>query len=84
LISTSAAIALLTLALPYVPLSQSWLGFVALPWPLLSSIIGIVIAYVALSEVLKRRIGVLGASSVAQLEGDAQQPRTFFRRSRRP
>jgi Mg2+-importing ATPase len=58
LIWTSAGIALVTVALPYSPLA-GFFGFVPMPLVLLLAIFAIVAGYVAASELLKGRLGVL-------------------------
>jgi Mg2+-importing ATPase len=46
-------IAILTLAIPYLPFVTT-LGFVPLPWPMLALLIGITLLYAATAEVVKR------------------------------
>jgi Mg2+-importing ATPase len=61
LVWTSISVAIVAVALPYVPPVREALAFASLPPLLLASIFGIVGAYVAVSETLKRWIGVLEA-----------------------
>lgn len=53
LMRLTAAVALVAVAIPYLP-SASWLDFVPLPLPVLAGLIGLTIAYVLASERLKR------------------------------
>jgi Mg2+-importing ATPase len=50
----TAGVALLAVAIPYLP-GSSWIGFVPLPWPILAGVAGITIAYAIASEWTKRR-----------------------------
>jgi len=61
LIWTSSAIAGLTLAVPYLPFANL-VGIVPLSLPLMASVVGIVVAYVGASELLKGQINLLGLS----------------------
>lgn len=61
LIWTSTAIAVLTLAVPYLPFVDL-IGIVPLSLPLVATIVAIVLAYVGASELLKGRINLLGLS----------------------
>ena len=54
LIATSAAIAAIALAIPYLPVAP-FLGFVPLPATVLLTLIGITLLYVLATEVMKRR-----------------------------
>jgi len=65
LLVVSMVVALTALAVPVLPLATQLLDFVPLPAPLLGAILGIVLTYAAASEVLKRRIGVLGPASAS-------------------
>jgi Mg2+-importing ATPase len=58
---TSAVIAALTLAVPYLPFANL-VGIVPLPASLMASIVAIVVFYVGASELLKRQINLLGLS----------------------
>jgi P-type Mg2+ transporter len=53
LVATTAGVAAVALALPWLPVG-TWLGFVPLPLDLLGAIIAITFAYVAATEALKR------------------------------
>ena len=57
LLWSTAAVALATLALPYVPAVQAMFGFVALPASLLAELGAIVLAYLLCTEWVKRRLG---------------------------
>jgi Mg2+-importing ATPase len=57
LLWSTAAVALVTLALPYVPAMQALFGFVALPAWLLAALAAIVLAYLLCTEWVKRRLG---------------------------
>ena len=57
LLWSTAAVALATLALPYVPAVQAMFGFVALPAALLAELGVIVLAYLLCTEWVKRRLG---------------------------
>jgi Mg2+-importing ATPase len=61
LLGTSLAVAVLAVALPFIPLSSGF-GFIPLPGALLAGIAAIVVFYVIASELLKRWIGVPGPS----------------------
>jgi len=65
LLVVSMVVALTALAVPVLPLATQLLDFVPLPAPLLGAILGIVLTYAAASEVLMRRIGLLGPSSAS-------------------
>ena len=54
---TTLAVGALALLLPVLPPMQAWFGFVALPPALLATLVGVVIAYLVATELLKRRIG---------------------------
>jgi Mg2+-importing ATPase len=54
LLVSSVAVALLTVLLPYLPVASSALGLVALPAPVLLTLLGITLAYVAAAELTKR------------------------------
>ena len=58
LIGTSIAVAAVTLGLSYLPFT-ALIGFVPLPPVVLAAVLAIVVIYVAASELLKIRIGVL-------------------------
>ncbi|HWV00108.1 MAG TPA: magnesium-translocating P-type ATPase [Devosia sp.] len=62
LIGVALAVAAVAVALPFVPIVNSIMGFVPLPFPLLETTGAIVVAYVAASELVKRRISLLGPS----------------------
>jgi P-type Mg2+ transporter len=51
---TTAAVALLAVALPFVPPAARWLGLMPLPPALLAALLGLVLAYVAVTELAKR------------------------------
>jgi magnesium-transporting ATPase (P-type) len=51
----SALVAMLALALPFLPHAEL-LGFVRLPWPVLAAMLAITAAYVAVSEGVKRAL----------------------------
>jgi Mg2+-importing ATPase len=53
LAASTAAVALVAVALPYVPFARP-LGFVPLPWPVLFALLAITLAYVAATELAKR------------------------------
>ncbi|MEP7239565.1 MAG: magnesium-translocating P-type ATPase [Devosia sp.] len=55
---TSASVAVIALALPYLPVA-GFFGLVPIPGLLLVAILVIVVAYVAATELLKGRLGVL-------------------------
>ncbi|HVY50676.1 MAG TPA: magnesium-translocating P-type ATPase [Devosia sp.] len=59
LIWTSAAVAAAAIGLPFLPVGRL-VGFVPLEAGLMSAIVAIVAGYLAVSEILKRWIGVLG------------------------
>ena len=65
---TSAAVAVAAIGLPFLPVGRL-VGFVPLQAQLVVSIGAIVIAYLAVSEVLKRWIGVLGSEPKATNAG---------------
>ncbi len=52
---SSAVVAVLALALPFLPHAEL-LGFVPLPWPVLAALLAITAAYVAASEGVKRAL----------------------------
>jgi Mg2+-importing ATPase len=56
LLWTSVAVAIACIALPYTGFPAALLGFVPLPWPLLAFSLFVVLAYVAATELLKRRM----------------------------
>ncbi|WP_448810124.1 magnesium-translocating P-type ATPase [Agromyces bauzanensis] len=55
LLWASAAMAVTTIALPYVPPLATLLGLVPVPWPILASLFGLTAVYLFANEVLKRR-----------------------------
>lgn len=57
LLWSTAAIVLAALAIPFVPALQSLFGFVALPLSMMAVLVAVVLAYVACTEAVKRRIG---------------------------
>jgi Mg2+-importing ATPase len=57
LLWSTGAVALAALATPFVPGLQSLFGFVALPASMMLALVTIVLAYVACTEWVKRRIG---------------------------
>ena len=59
LLATSVAVALIALALPYVPLVQAAFDFVPLGVGLLATLVGITLAYVAANEGIKHAFGRL-------------------------
>ena len=62
LLATSVTVAALALILPYLPLA-GLVGIVPLPWRLAISIIGIVVVYVAATELLKGRLNFMGSAT---------------------
>jgi Mg2+-importing ATPase len=54
LVWTTAAVAVLALALPYTTAAQRWFGLVPLPPALLAALLALVLAYVAATEATKR------------------------------
>ncbi|MFN9490837.1 MAG: magnesium-translocating P-type ATPase [Betaproteobacteria bacterium] len=54
LAGAAAAVALLAVALPYLPPVAALFGFVPLPWPLLAASLLIVAGYVVVTEAVKR------------------------------
>jgi Mg2+-importing ATPase len=50
---TTLVVAVLTLAIPYLPFVAT-LGFVPLPWPIMALLIVITMLYVAMADVVKR------------------------------
>ncbi len=57
LLWSTGIVALVAVALPFVPAMQSLFGFVALPASLMAALCAIVMAYVLCTEWVKRRIG---------------------------
>jgi len=57
LLWSTLAVGLAALAIPFVPALHSLFGFVALPLSMVAALIAIVLAYVACTEAVKRRIG---------------------------
>jgi len=55
LLWTTVAVALATLCLPYVTPLATMFGFVPLPWPLLATMVLIVVGYIVATEVVKNR-----------------------------
>ena len=55
--TSTAAVAALTLALPWLPGSR-WFGFVPLPGAVLATVLAITLAYAATSELAKRRFSL--------------------------
>ena len=54
LLWSTVAVAVVAIAIPYLPGAQ-WLEFVPLPLPMLAALIGITASYVVVTELLKRR-----------------------------
>jgi len=57
LLWSTLAVGLAALVIPFVPALQSLFGFVALPLSMVAALIAVVLAYVACTEAVKRRIG---------------------------
>jgi Mg2+-importing ATPase len=57
LLASTAAVAALTLALPWIP-GSDWFGFVPLPVEVLAAVLAITLAYAAASELAKRRFAI--------------------------
>ncbi len=55
LIIASAVVALVTLALPYVPIAAGALGLAPVPLPVILTLIGLTALYLAANELAKRR-----------------------------
>jgi Mg2+-importing ATPase len=55
---STLAVAAFTIALPWLPLRE-WFDFVPLPGPVLAAVVGITVTYALVSELTKRRFGVL-------------------------
>jgi len=53
LLASTAAVVLVTIAVPYLPFA-GWMGFVPLPWPLMLAMIGLTLAYVVAAEFAKQ------------------------------
>jgi Mg2+-importing ATPase len=51
---STLAVALITLALPFIPGLNAMLGFTPLPWSLLLALIGITVVYILMNEAAKR------------------------------
>lgn len=68
LLSMQVLVGAIAVILPFVPFA-GLLQFVPLPGLLLSAILGIVLAYMTASELLKRWIGVLGPAVRSQAKG---------------
>jgi Mg2+-importing ATPase len=51
---STAAVALITLSLPYIPGLNTLLGFTPLPFSLIATLIGITLVYIFLNEATKR------------------------------
>ena len=55
LLIASALVAVVTLALPYIPGAAGALGLAPVPWPVILTLIGLTSLYLAANELLKRR-----------------------------
>lgn len=55
--ASTAAVAVLTVAIPWLP-GSGWFDFTPLPVPVLATVLAITLAYAGASELAKRRIGV--------------------------
>jgi Mg2+-importing ATPase len=55
LLLASAAMAAITLVLPYIPALAAPLGLVPVPWPILASLFGVTLIYLFANEALKQR-----------------------------
>ena len=82
LLWTSAGVALVTVASCYLPYAK-FFAFAPLSPALMASLLAIVIVYVAASEVLKTRLGLIGPRSIPPARGRAR-PALWWRQSRVP
>ena len=55
--TTSIAVGVLALLLPLLPAMRAWFGFVDLAPSLVLALLGVVLAYLVATELVKRRIG---------------------------
>lgn len=68
LVGTSVVVGVAAVALPYLPVAPL-LGFAPLPGPIVLAIFAIVASYVVASELLKRRLAVLGPAAAGAVPG---------------
>ena len=68
LVGTSVVVGVAAVALPYLPVAPL-LGFAPLPGPIVLAIFAIVASYVVASELLKRRLAVLGPAAPGAVPG---------------
>jgi magnesium-transporting ATPase (P-type) len=82
LLWTSAGVALVTVASCYLPYAE-FFAFAPLSPALMASLLAIVVVYVAASEVLKTRLGLIGPRSIPPARGRARRA-LWWRQNRVP